>query len=147
MVPLPRRIALLKRMPGFAELPPALADELARSLHEQVFAPGAVIVAEGDTGDQLFLIESGAAEATTTSPKGPVSLAQLGAGDMFGEIALLAHSRERQATVKALSPLRALTLSARRFEAALAAYPDARFDLVQAAESMLREKMAKRQSR
>lgn len=144
-IPLERRIALLAKIPGFASLPPGLLEKLGRNLREIAFASGAVVVREGDVGDQLFLIETGTAEATTNGPAGPVSLARIGAGEIFGEIALLAHSRERQATVKALSPLRVLALSAAGFDQALAAYPDARFDLVQAAEAMLRTKRAKSQ--
>ena len=78
-------------MPTFANLPPTALPEVAARLREERYPPGEAIVAEGEASDRLFLIVSGAAEVTADGPSGPVPLASLGLGQLFGEAGLL-HS-------------------------------------------------------
>lgn len=144
-VTLPRRKELLCGIAGFSTIPTVLLDELAAALHEEHFAAGAVVVAEGQRGDRLFLIDRGEAEVSTSGATEAVILAQLGAGDMFGEIALLTPNRRRQATVTATAPLHTLSLSAADFERALAACPDVRLDVAAVADTLLTAKFLKQQ--
>jgi len=143
-------------------LPAELLEELAASLREDrvlaalswngaVGKPAAagnigLHFAEGQIGDCLYLIESGCAEVATAGPTGLVLLASLESGDLFGEIALLNSTRRRQATVKALTALVTLSLSAAAFERALAAFPEARLDLATTAEALLTAKYLKKKS-
>lgn len=140
-----RRQELLRGIAGFATVPAALLDELAASLREENFPAGTVVVAEGQRGDRLFLIERGEAEVSTSGATEAVVLAELGAGDMFGEIALLAPNRRRQATVTAIAPLHTLSLSAAEFERALAACPEVRLDVAAVADTLLTAKFLKQQ--
>jgi len=71
------------------------------------------MVAEGEAGDRLYLIAEGRAEVSTAGQGGPVPLAMLGPGELFGEIALLEPGGKRQATVTATTPLLALGLATR----------------------------------
>jgi CRP-like cAMP-binding protein len=144
-ITLERRMRLLEDIPGFATMPRALLNELAAGLHEEHFPLGAVIVAEGERGDRLFVIEDGEAEVSTAGATSAVSLAILGPGDMFGEIALLSESHLRQATVTALTPVTTFSLSAEGFERGLAACPEARFDLGIMADTLLTAKFLKQQ--
>lgn len=144
-VPLSRRKELLRGIAGFSAIPDPLINELAASLREEHFPAGAAIVAEGQVGDRLFLIEAGRAEAVTTGATQTVVLAQLERGDMFGEIALLAQNRRRQATVTALVPLHVLSLSRPAFERALTACPDVRLDIAAVADTLLTAKFLKQQ--
>ena len=146
VIPLERRKELLARVPGLAGLPAELLGELAASLLEEQSSRGRAVVTEGEIGDRLFLIEHGSANVTTTGRTGPVWLATLEAGDMFGEIALLNSTRRRQATVRALSPLVTLSLSAAAFEKALAAHPEARLDLATKAETLLTAKYLRKKT-
>ena len=146
VIPSERRKELLARIPGFADLPAELLEELAASLREESYPPGRAVVTEGEIGDRLYLIERGCAEVTTAGPTGPVLLATLESGDLFGEIALLNSTRRRQATVKALTTLATLSLSAAAFERALAAFPEARLDLATTAEALLTAKYLKKKS-
>src|SRR5438067_1475462 len=84
-----RRVALLREVPAPAPLPAALLQYLAASLSEERYAAGSVVVAEGATGDRLFVVVAGRAEVTAASPSGSVPLAALGPGELFGELALL----------------------------------------------------------
>lgn len=144
-VPLERRRQLLRGVPGFGALPAELIDDLARSLRDESFAAGTVVVAEGELGDCLYLIEQGQAKVSTYGATAAVSLAVLEPGDLFGEIALLTPNRRRQATVAALTPLRTLVLSAKAFAKALDASPEARVDIAAVADTLLTAKFLKQQ--
>jgi CRP-like cAMP-binding protein len=69
---------------------------IATSMRQREFAEGDTIVVEGDSGVGFFLVESGTAVVTHDG----VERAALGAGDYFGEVALLAGG-DRTATVSA----------------------------------------------
>jgi EAL domain-containing protein (putative c-di-GMP-specific phosphodiesterase class I) len=66
------------------------------------FGRGTVIFEEGDAPTTAFLIESGVIEILTSSTGEPVALAQLGPGDLLGEMAVIDAS-PRTATARALS--------------------------------------------
>jgi len=73
-------------------------------------SPGQAVVKEGEKGDTLYLIVSGTLRVSTSGQDGQdVPLAALGAGDFFGEVALLT-GRPRTATVTALTEVELLTL-------------------------------------
>lgn len=101
------------------------------------FAADQVVVRQGDRGDRLYLIVDGAVEVTVTGANGPVPLAVLGPGELFGEIALLSPSARRQATVTARTPVLALSLSSTAFHQALDAHPDARAAFTTARDELL----------
>lgn len=74
----------------FASFPQEALEELLSSTSVQSFQPGEVIVSEGDPGTSMFLIESGSVEVKTRDPRGAeVTLAVLGPGEFFGEVAVL----------------------------------------------------------
>ena len=140
------RLGLLKGVPAFARLPEETLEELAGLLREEQYAAGGVVVAEGDRGDRLYLISGGHAEVSAEGSKGPVPLATLGSGEMFGEIALLEPGGTRQATVTATTDLLTLSLSAPAFHRVLDAYPEARTAFSEVAEEMLIAKFLKQAS-
>jgi CRP/FNR family cyclic AMP-dependent transcriptional regulator len=84
-------------------------DEIARTLEiarRRTFSRDEVVFHEGDPADTVHLIESGRAAVRTTTRHGQrVTLAVLGPGDAFGELALLAAGARRNATVAAIEPL------------------------------------------
>ena len=106
-----RRTALLRALPGFSDLAAQAIADLAALLQPSSHAAGSVIVREGEVGDRFFVIERGTAEVTVASPNGPIPVAVLHAGELFGEIALLSADRRRQATVTALTELHLLALA------------------------------------
>src|ERR671922_1063228 len=74
------------------------------------FARGEVIFHEGDPGDTLHLIARGRVAVRVTTPLGDTAtLAVLGPGDFFGELALLSES-PRTATVTALEKTETMAL-------------------------------------
>lgn len=70
-----------------------------------------VVCHEGDPGDSLHLILSGRLAVRVTTPLGDVAtLSLLGAGESFGELALLDPDARRTATIVALEPTQTLAL-------------------------------------
>ena len=87
---------------------------------------------EGKAGQESFIILSGEAEVTLRGE----SVALLGSGDFFGEIALVT-SVPRTATVAATSPVRALVVTDREFRHLLEESPDIKTRVMQAMAARL----------
>lgn len=137
-------LPLLQGVPAFALLPEQALAGLVSTMRRELFPPGKVIVSEGEGGDCLYLITQGCAEVTTMGADGPMVLATLTVGEIFGELALLAPSRLRQATVTALTPLSTLVLTAQTFAAIISAHAGTK-ELVEAsARAMMTAKFIKR---
>jgi MFS family permease len=117
-----RDIALLQGVTMLSLLPLPAIERLARALEPVVVPAGRAVFEQGDTGDRYFVIESGEVEVVGD---GRV-VARLGAGEGFGEIALLRRTR-RTATVRARSVLRLHALTSDQFLPAVLGYtPSAR---------------------
>lgn len=91
-------VDLLKRVPLFQGLDDKHLKKLAGSFIERSFVPGQELTAEGSGGVGFFVIESGEARVTVEGEERRM----LGAGDYFGEVALL-DAGLRTATVTAVS--------------------------------------------
>jgi CRP-like cAMP-binding protein len=95
-----RLLGLLERTEPFRGLPPDATEELLRAFHFRAEPAGTVICREGDPGDELFLIEEGELDTSATFAGVEARLGSMGAGDLFGEIAVLRRG-PRTATVTA----------------------------------------------
>src|SRR5258708_1655648 len=96
-----RRSQLLKALGNvFGESAPDLLQELAAQAEWRKLISGEVLFEEGDTGDDWFVMVSGAAVALSKDAGAPRVLARLRAGHAVGEVALLT-GRNRAATVGA----------------------------------------------
>lgn len=71
-------------------------------LERQSVSAGMTIIREGEKGKTAYLIQSGCVNITVSKAGKEVELAQMGAGDIFGEMALVAEAT-RTATVKAVT--------------------------------------------
>jgi len=80
----------------------------------RTFEQGAVLFREDEPGDTMFVIQQGQVRITKTGREGLKTLAVLGAGEFFGEMAIL-NSKPRTATAEALTPLRVLVIDAKTF--------------------------------
>ncbi len=87
------------------------------------FARGEVIFHEADPGDSLHLIAKGRVAIRVTTPVGEVAtLAVLGPGDFFGELALLGPG-SRTATVVALEKAETVSIHRDVFETLKSEHP------------------------
>jgi CRP/FNR family transcriptional regulator, cyclic AMP receptor protein len=109
---------LLKGVPLFSELSRRHLRRLAERADEVEFAKGEVIVEAGARGGAFFVILSGQARVT----KDGRTLARLGPGDFFGELALL-DGGPRSATVTAATELIAVRIFKRAFDRLVAEEP------------------------
>lgn len=115
---------LLLQNPICSSLPPLHLDQVAARLTKQECAVGAEIVRQGEPGDALYLIESGAVGVFRRDPKlGIVQLmARLEAPEAFGELSLLTRE-PRIATCTALEPTVVWRLESRVFLALVQQVP------------------------
>ena len=86
---------LLKRVQLFADVSSRQLDLLAVKLSVVPFDKGTVIVRRGDPGQDFYIVREGRVAAVDGSGK---TLSEMGAGEFFGEIALL-RDTPRTATV------------------------------------------------
>jgi voltage-gated potassium channel len=112
------KVELLKRVPLFAECTKAELIEVAISADERQAPAGETLTEEGRPGREFFVVVDGAVAVI----RGGRKLADLGAGDWFGEIAILTYE-PRTATVTATSPVRVLVLGDRAFRRVVEATP------------------------
>jgi CRP-like cAMP-binding protein len=86
-------------------------------MEEREWGPGSVIVRQGEPGDSFFVIAEGEVqiERSAADDGEPQVIAMLGAGDYFGELALL-NDEPRNASVVAASVCRTFELSRDSFE-------------------------------
>jgi CRP-like cAMP-binding protein len=100
----------LRDVPFFSSLSKQDLAVVAQQTDEVDVPEGRVLVREGDFGSEFFVIDSGTAEVT----RGDARLAELGAGDFFGEMALLEEER-RNATVTAKTPMTLIVMTRANF--------------------------------
>ena len=110
----------LKRSPLFEGLSKRELAQLARESEDIEVPAGKVLCREGQRAQEFFVIVDGDVEVT----KNGKLLATRGAGEMIGEIALLADV-PRTATVTAKTPLRVFVLTAPAFRRLVDANPQA----------------------
>ena len=117
-------ISSLADIPLFAGLSPAECAEFEQRMQRCDFVPQSVIVREGGAGDAAYVILSGLVAVRRKDPDSGMEflLAELGPGQMFGEMALLTK-KPRTASVVALEPTTCATLSRADFERVMREHP------------------------
>jgi CRP/FNR family transcriptional regulator, cyclic AMP receptor protein len=97
----------LARIPVFAACTAKERNKIAHHIDRLRFDAGATVIRQGGPGGELFVIDEGQVDVVRD---GRV-VDTMGPGDHFGEMAILDSAR-RNATVRALSPLRVFVLPA-----------------------------------
>jgi CRP-like cAMP-binding protein len=80
------------------------------------YQAGDVLFREGEQGERMFVIQSGAVRITKLMAGEPKVLAVLGPGEFLGEMAIL-NGKPRTATATVVEPTRCLLIDARTLEA------------------------------
>lgn len=101
-----KRIGELARVDRFKDFTDAEIAEVVSAANYHTVPEGWAIIAEHTPGDKAYLILSG----TVSVRRGGEEIAQAGAGDIVGEMALVDH-KLRSATVVALTPLEVLNFT------------------------------------
>jgi CRP-like cAMP-binding protein len=80
----------------------------------RTFEAGEVLFRENEPGDTMFVIQAGQVRISKATPVGSKTLAVLGPGEFFGEMAIL-NGKPRTATAEALTSVRVLAIDAQTF--------------------------------
>jgi len=109
-----------------------LDSSVGRTFHD-----GDVIVREGSSGDNMYVVLDGRAEVLTGSQGSESRIALLETGDFFGEMALF--DREvRSATVRALGEVRMLTVDRRTLLSRIHEDPSLAFKMLEKMSARVR---------
>ena len=121
-----QKVELIQKVPLFSSLSKGELAEVASIADEIDFREGKELIRQGARGREFFVLLDGAVDVTQDGRR----INQLGPGDFFGEIALVAKT-PRSATVEATSPVSALVIEARSFRALLEHSPQIQLRVLQ----------------
>jgi CRP-like cAMP-binding protein len=132
-------VALLARVPVFADLD---ADDLRRVAEVAVprsFEAEHVVFREGDDSDTCYIVRTGHARAVRSHSDGrTITLASFGPGDIFGELAMFDDER-RSATVEAVDDLEVVAILGADMRRLLRRHADIAAKLLTAVTRRLRQ--------
>src|SRR5689334_21845556 len=131
-------VALLRSVPLFSDLEQGELERFSRVAIPRSFPAATRVFHEGDHSDACYIIRSGSFRVTREHSDGrAITLATLGPGDIFGELAML-DGEVRSASVEALEDGELLALPANEVRSLLARHPDITVKLVAALVRRLR---------
>ena len=123
----------VKAVPLFASLSRKECRAVAPRADEIDLQEGKTLVREGEWAYEFFAIEEGTVEVR----RGDQLLAELGPGDFFGEMGLMADTR-RNATVTARSPVKVVVMTAQAFRQTAREHPEVAAKITAAIEERCR---------
>jgi MFS family permease len=126
-------LAVLRQVAFFRPLPFAVIEHLATELQSATYAPGDVIIKEGEPGDSFYIMVEGRVRAS----KDGKQLNEMSAPGSFGEIALLRQT-PRVVTITATSQVEARILARAEFLAAVTGNPESAESADEVVSSWLR---------
>lgn len=116
-------VGMLRQVPLFSGIAPAKLKLLAFTSDRVTYAPGQIVVRQGDVGDAAYVVLSGQAEVLVDSPSGQIKVAEIAPNAIVGEIAILSN-QTRTATVRATAPMETLRIRKDHFLRMLGDYPE-----------------------
>jgi len=132
-------LSIIKKADIFSSLDDAALEVLLDHLTRVVFAPGAVICSEGESGSSMFVLESGSIRVLKRGKDNVgVEIAVLGPGEVAGIMSLFGDDR-RSATLTAADEVTLWELSETEFQALLDANPSISRSLLHVLSGYLRE--------
>ncbi len=112
-----------------------------RSVTRVRFAAGETVFHQGDPADYIYTIISGEVEVVRDTPdQGETVLNRLGAGQYFGEMAVLSNT-PRNATVRTLTPVEAMSVRRMDFRTLYQYVPGLQQNMEQVISSKLEAEM------
>ncbi len=132
-------VLALAKCPLFAHASATTLESVAGSLRRRRFRRNEVIFHQGDPGDSLHIVASGAVKIVLPSAEGEEAIiATLREGDFFGELSLLDRG-PRSATVIANTDMTLVVLGQREFLGVIDEVPVMAHKLLAALAGRLRE--------
>jgi len=124
----------LAKAPLFRNLSRSDLVALAKVTEDLEVEEGKVLAREGEIGHEFFVIVDGEVEVA----KDGAPVRRLGAGDFFGEIALIWESPRRTATVTAATTVRLFVLTRQAFRGLIDHHSDIEEKVLEALEERVR---------
>jgi CRP-like cAMP-binding protein len=115
------KLEMLRRVPLLEGLGRKELEEVGRLCDEVDLPAGRVLMREGDSGDEFYLVLEGSVRVD----RGGATVATLGPGQFLGEIALVDHG-PRTATATCETACRLLVLGHREFNSVMASSQEIR---------------------
>lgn len=131
-------LELLRSTELFHDLDTPTLQLVAQQLTEQTYDDGQVVFHEGEAGERLFLLLSGAMHVYVERGGKTITYATVKPGECFGEMALI-EDRARSATVRALVPSRCCALSKPDFLDLIQRYPHIALEVMRSLSRRLRQ--------
>ena len=103
----------------------------------RVYKDKEIIFSEGEAGDSMYIIQSGKVKITKKTPSGEMTLATLGDGEIFGEMALF-DLKKRSATAQADGETRVISIDKNCFFARVNKDPTLAFKILQTMSQRIR---------
>ena len=123
-------VELLKSVTLFADLEEGELERFSQVAVPRSFPAGTRVFHEGDDSDACYIVKQGSFRVTREHSDGrAITLATLGPGEIFGELAML-DGDKRSASAEALSEGELLALPANDVRALLARHPEISLKLV-----------------
>lgn len=113
----------LERVPLLQPLPHDLLHEVALHTERRLYAPGELVIQQGDYGEELFIVEKGEVAVLVDAHDGMQHVATLKPGQFFGEMSLMT-GEQRKATVRTEGEVTLLVVSKEALQPILEALPD-----------------------
>lgn len=130
---------LLQRVPFLAALSDADRAELAAAARRRRYPRGQTVFHKDEPGETLFIVDRGSVRIYLPSPQGAdLTLAVLGPGDFFGDMALL-DGGPRSASAAAVEDTDTIALDRADFTALLRSRPEAAMAVLAAVARRLRD--------
>ena len=139
---LAEEVDLLRGIPLFERMEPAKLKLLAISSDRVNFRPNAVMMRQGDDGDAAYVVISGKGDVIIDTPGGEIKVAEIGVGQIVGEIAILIDV-PRTATVRTEEGLTALKISKENFLRLLHGSPQVAVEIIRVLAARLENTNAK----
>ena len=128
----------LRSVPLFASLDDDAARDLRNLLSEKTVTQNTRLFRQGDSGDAMYLIESGRVRISIRDDEEQeVTLAELAQGDFFGEMSII-DGRQRSADAKVIEDSRLAVLSREAFLSFVRKKPDVALEMLSALSERLR---------
>jgi len=112
------KVDVLGAVPLFSGLSKRELGEIARNVTEVEMSPGEYLAFEGETGHQAMVLLAG----KVTVRKNGRKVAELGAGDVVGEMSLVTN-KPRNASVRADTFVAALVMDSKEFASVMDEHP------------------------
>lgn len=112
----------LRQVPMFRDMDPARLKLLAFTSERVQFAQGQRFFSQGDAADAAYVILTGKADVSLTTPNGEIKVAELAKNALVGEMGILSD-QPRSASIIASETTVALRLDKRVFLELLTQFP------------------------